>query len=211
MAITSVVEFVALEPSEKYDTIIYKDKGKEWKKRLWHPEMRAFAAELHKTQQIKAVFEKVDKYFEIKSLSFPEDEETPTATPTHTPLPKETDWDMIGRQKARCSILQAAVAACVVTGAVSVEDIVNVAQGLESYVFSPMPSSNTTMPKKAPETDVVYANNAQIANLKKYVKSKNDADLLIMAEGRVGRDLASLEELTINEADQWLNEVVKKK
>jgi hypothetical protein len=57
----------------------------------------------------------------------------------------------------------------------------------------------------------VMANKAQLYNLRKYVKTKDDAELLLMAEGRVGRDLASLDELTIDEADKWLNEVAKKK
>lgn len=144
--------------------------------------------------------------------------------PNHAPIPptdlvtiakqvetKQTDWDMIGRQKARCSILQSFCNFFSGSSEVtSVKDIISACEDGEAYVFSPMPSKEPTFIKKAPEPSVVMANKAQIFNLKKFVKSKNDADLLVQAEGRVGRDLASLEELTLDEADEWLNEVKKK-
>lgn len=86
-----------------------------------------------------------------------------------------------------------------------------IADKMLAWIDARIPLSAPTAPKSAPEPSVVKANKAQIFNLKKWVKAKGDAELLVMAEGRVGRDLASLEELTIDEADLWLNEVKAKK
>ena len=73
----------------------------------------------------------------------------------------DTDWDVVGRQKARCSILQAAVAFCngVAEHDANATDAVRVAQQFEAYVFSPVPTtkpasvatSPTVARKQAPE------------------------------------------------------------
>ena len=53
-------------------------------------------------------------------------------------------------------------------------------------------------------------NKAQLANLRKYVKAKNDGELLAEACYRCNADLKNLEEIPEDIAMAWLNEVVKK-
>jgi hypothetical protein len=144
------------------------------------------------------------------------------------PQNKETDWDMIGRQKARCSILDSVsnLFSGKLGNGVSVDTVISTAIKLEEYVFSPMPLKTATSPattrKQAPEgmfaggdsTPTVNqkVNAAAIANLRKHVKGqKNDNELLVMAEGRLKRELGSLEEITQDETIDWLNEIYEAK
>jgi hypothetical protein len=55
------------------------------------------------------------------------------------------------------------------------------------------------------------ANGAQLFNIRKWCKAKSEPDLLVKAEGRVKRDLTSLQDLTFEEAASWLEELAAAK
>jgi hypothetical protein len=79
-----------------------------------------------------------------------------------------------------------------------------------------LPYNAPQIAKKAPEgmfaTDSTpRVNKAQLANLRKYVKAKNDGELLAQACYRCNAELKSLEEIPEDTAIEWLNEVMAKK
>ena len=88
-----------------------------------------------------------------------------------------------------------------------------------AWIRSRIPHSVAQMVKKAPiqapegtfATDSTpRVNKAQLANLRKYVKAKNDGELLAQACYRCNAELKSLEEIPEDVAMEWLNEVMKK-
>jgi hypothetical protein len=123
--------------------------GKDWELTLFDPNLIETCTKL-KGKQVAAIVEKPqgEKYWNMMGIK----EATGATKPASEPnQPKETDWDKIGRQKARCSILQAAVAFCngVAEHDADAADAIRVAQQFEAYVFSEIPASKQPESKPA--------------------------------------------------------------
>jgi hypothetical protein len=165
-------------------------------------------ANLHK--HVTMEYEMSGKWMNVKKI---EESEAPHGEPKpETQIPHAPFMQNQQPQQTRENSIETQVAVKAVIELLSNKAPVDAILAADTFAWirARIPRSVAELTEKAPESDVVYANKAQLSNLKKYVKAKNDADLLIQAEGRVGRDLASLEELTLDEADLWLNEVVKR-
>jgi hypothetical protein len=131
--IESTVEFIAIVEGTEYTEFHYKDKDKEWNKRLYDAGLINTAKALKIGQSVPLTFEKQGQYWEITKIGGSAPKQAVNA-----PVKAETDWDTIGRQKARCSLIESAANFHKDREKSTPQDVMLTAKVWEDYVFSPV-------------------------------------------------------------------------
>lgn len=121
------------------------DGSKDWELSVFDAQMIANII-LLKGKHVSAVVEKGEKYWNLLGIK---ESGISSHRAEKLPQPKPADWDMIGRQKARCSLVQSACQHLSASGQAKPETIIEYAKKFESYVFSPMPLNDATSPTVA--------------------------------------------------------------
>ena len=132
---TKTVEFIAIEPEEQYDTLHYKRDGAEKSGRVYDEYSRTQLIGLKPGADIAVTWEKKGNYWNITKVERGTAQDAPQ-TGRKAPVKAETDWDTIGRQKARCSLISSACERNAGRTDTKPADIVLEAKVYEAYVFS---------------------------------------------------------------------------
>ena len=137
---TVTVEFIALEPEEQYDILHYKRDGEEKSGRVYDEASRTQMVGLKPGAPISVTWEKKGNYWNITKVERGTAQGAPTKG-KEAPQSKETDWDTIGRQKARCSLVESSCKFHATRKESTPEDVVITAKVFEEYIFSPIPKA----------------------------------------------------------------------
>ena len=131
---TKTVEFIATEPNTEYDTLHYKRDGAEKSGRVYDEYSRTQLIGLKPGADIAVTWEKKGNYWNITKVERGMAQDAPK-TGGKAPVKAETDWDTIGRQKARCSLIGSACDRNAGRTDTKPADIVLEAKVYEAYVF----------------------------------------------------------------------------
>ena len=131
---TKTVEFIAIELEEQYDILHYKRDGAEKSGRVYDEYSRTQMVGLKPGADIAVTWEKKGNYWNITKVERGTAQDAPK-TGGKAPVKAETDWDTIGRQKARCSLIASACERNAGRTDTKPADIVLEAKVYEAYVF----------------------------------------------------------------------------
>jgi len=133
---TKTVEFIAIEPEEQYDTLHYKRDGAEKSGRVYDEYSRTQMVGLKPGADIAVTLtlNEKTKFWNITKVERGTAQDAPK-TGGKAPVKAETDWDTIGRQKARCSLIGSACERNAGRTDTKPADIVLEAKVYEAYVF----------------------------------------------------------------------------